>query len=407
MDAKVSAVLAEMKAHFEGAAAWAAAQRTTPTSAPFISAAAAMKAYLPVRALLDERERGAQAFPLLHSLYQRTLVQHAAAAGTTRAELAALDRALIRLVGSLGGGGKPVQGGIFDPIHIARSGLQPCEAVFEAAAAPLPAGGAAGGAAPPDAAAAAAAPAAAPAATVVSLPPSTGQREGSFLSFPLAPTAPCLLYSAPFHPTHRSSTTSQALFPPPGAGWSPAHLARFAALAEAAARSGSAARGAATDLKGGGAQAFAGGERLLLIAARAQKCPSEAPCKFGACACGDAPVLSALFFSAAAPHSPAYGARLREGLRLLAPEAPAPLLEDLAQRYCGSASGSGGEAPPAVTDDDVYFASLPVYFAPVGGEVVHFNPSEWAEDPSSVATVVREGGGREAHAHSTRASRPP
>ena len=56
-DPKTTAVLAEMERHFQAASAWAASQRAAPAPAPFssfMSPAAVLQAYRPLRALLDD-----------------------------------------------------------------------------------------------------------------------------------------------------------------------------------------------------------------------------------------------------------------------------------------------------------------------------------------------------------------
>ena len=44
--------------------------------------------------------------------------------------------------------------------------------------------------------------------------------------------------------------------------------------------------------------------------------------------------------------------------------------------------------PPPLTDDAIYFASIPVHFAPVPGHTIPFVPSEWQPDPSSLAAAL-------------------
>ena len=45
-------------------------------------------------------------------------------------------------------------------------------------------------------------------------------------------------------------------------------------------------------------------------------------------------------------------------------------------------------APAALTYDAIYFASIPVYFAPVPGETLPFIASEWHEDHSSLPAAL-------------------
>ena len=45
-------------------------------------------------------------------------------------------------------------------------------------------------------------------------------------------------------------------------------------------------------------------------------------------------------------------------------------------------------APAPLTDDAIYFASIPVFFVPVPGETIPFVASHWHEDPSSLPTAL-------------------
>ena len=111
-----------------------------------LSKADFMESYTKTKSLLDDRGHGANFFPVLHRLYMDTLEDYAggviepalrSAAGGDSAsaklksvgkrieELALLDRWLIRLAGSMGGGGAPVTGGVMSDDNVSKAPVTP------------------------------------------------------------------------------------------------------------------------------------------------------------------------------------------------------------------------------------------------------------------------------------------
>jgi hypothetical protein len=55
---------------------------------------------------------------------------------------------------------------------------------------------------------------------------------------------------------------------------------------------------------------------------------------------------------------------------------------------CMPSKMSASYMPPTLTDDAIYFSSIPVFLAPVPGDTLPFVANDWREDPSSLPAAL-------------------